>query len=121
MAVPVLFESAHLMLQELPPGPQPALGDQQVEMALASLTPPVQRLRLAAFGGPWILEPAEPARRPGGFKGADRHTQRTLHCPYCRSMTYQVSVSARPSGLVAVGVCSLCGTRGESFRPVLPR
>ncbi len=113
---------SYLTLERLTVEAQPTLGSQQVKMALAALTPPPQRAPRSAFGAAWVVAPALPIGEPAAVDRAPqqpvvRHVERRLRCPYCRSMTYEVRVTAHPRGWVASGACTLCGTHGESFRP----
>ncbi len=120
-----VLEPSHLVLESLVYESQPTVGEQQVKMALAALTPRIERVERYALVRPWVVASAELAEVAAEIADtapeapADR-LEWALRCPYCRSMTYEVRVTPQARGLLAVGLCSLCGTRGESFRPHPP-
>jgi hypothetical protein len=126
MFTSTLLEPSSLTLDRLAVAPQPTVGVQQARMALAALTPRVELVGCSVYIDPWVAYSADamdeaPEAEPAGPPASPRSSERTLRCPYCRSMTYQVSLHFRRSGLVANGTCTTCGTRGESFRPAPSR
>jgi len=112
------FEPSHRVLEELVFHLKPTADEQQDHMALAAMTAPGRSPAGGLSEPPWIVVADERAGpRRGASEAADRGVVQTLRCPYCRSMTYDVRISAHTQGFLAVGVCSQCGTRGESVRP----
>lgn len=58
----------------------------------------------------------ERAGHPMKVKGAPLHrVTRSIGCPYCRAATYHLRYEVYPSGILASGKCTSCGTRGRSF------
>jgi hypothetical protein len=117
MTASTVLDVQNAILQELPLVARRTLGEQQLRMALAALTPRVELVG-------WPLARTKPAEETGGLIDAslgtalpEPHFQQTVRCPYCQSMTYEVSVQVGAAAVVANGECSLCGTRGVSFRP----
>jgi hypothetical protein len=122
MTTPKVLDLPDATQQELHIAPQRTLGEQQEKMALAALGPRAKRVRFTGLARAWVVGHARPVHEGAAFgeagvKSSGRDVERTLRCPYCRSLTYQVRVRVRPSGLEASGACSLCGTQGVSFRP----
>lgn len=121
------FAPSYPGLDKLVVGTQPSVGDQQVKMALAAITPRIELSACSVSGDPWyVAPPAVMQEVAEELEVADRvasarSVERTLRCPYCRSMTYEVRVTNQPMGLAATGACSLCGTHGESFHPARRR
>jgi hypothetical protein len=122
MTTTMFLEPPVTVFSAMPTETRQTLGEQQTKMALAALIPPPARLQAEAPMGPWVVKPAKSQEIAGSDELSTapraRHMERILRCPYCRSATYEVWVSVEASGMAARGTCSLCGTRGASFRPL---